>query len=167
MNECDDRNDLPLDLALRSKQESIANYLIKSNIDINKTDNNGLSLLHKAILRGDEYSAMFLIDNKISVNLLSYMDKKTALMYLTSASEPTDAILAVVNKILQSPNIDVNIQDVDGNTALHIAIITKNKTVFKEILFNMSSMPNLTIKNKLEQTVLWLALMQSEKNSKI
>ncbi len=52
LNEADDKNDLPLDLALRSKQESIAQNLVKNNIDINKTDSRGFSLLHKAIFRG-------------------------------------------------------------------------------------------------------------------
>ena len=43
---------MPLDLALKSKQESIAKNLVKNHIEINKTDSNGLSLLHKAIQRG-------------------------------------------------------------------------------------------------------------------
>lgn len=51
MNEIDDKNDLPLDLALRTKQESIATNLVRSHVDVNKTDNDGLSLLHKAINR--------------------------------------------------------------------------------------------------------------------
>lgn len=52
LNEFDDKNELPLDLALKSKQESIANNLVKNHIDINLTDHQGLTLLHKAILRG-------------------------------------------------------------------------------------------------------------------
>jgi hypothetical protein len=43
-----------LDLALRTKQESIATNLVKNHIDINKTDNQGFSLLHKAIFRGND-----------------------------------------------------------------------------------------------------------------
>lgn len=161
LNECDDKNDLPLDLALRSKQESIANYLVKSHIDINKTDNMGLSLLHKAILRGDEYSASFLVDNNISVNLMTKPDKKTALMYL-AASKTENGMSDLTKKILKSNTIDVNIQDFEGNTALHVAIIRQNKSVFKEILFNTNSKANLSIKNNEEQTVLWQALIQSE-----
>ena len=52
LNEPDDKNELPLDLALKSKQESIAKNLVKNHIEINKTDSDGLSLLHKAIQRG-------------------------------------------------------------------------------------------------------------------
>jgi hypothetical protein len=53
LNEADDKEDLPLDLALRTKQESIAKNLVKNKVDINKTDKNGLSLLHKAIIRSN------------------------------------------------------------------------------------------------------------------
>ena len=52
LNEPDEKNYLPLDLALRSRQESIAENLVKNHIEINRTDSNGLSLLHKAIQRG-------------------------------------------------------------------------------------------------------------------
>lgn len=52
MNEFDEKNELPLDLALKTKQESIAKNLVKNHIDINKADQHGLTLLHKAILRG-------------------------------------------------------------------------------------------------------------------
>ena len=52
LNEADDKDDLPLDLALRSKQESIAKNLVRNNIYVNKTDSRGFSLLHKAIFRG-------------------------------------------------------------------------------------------------------------------
>ena len=52
LNETDEKDELPLDLALKSKQESIAKNLVKNHIDINKTDSRGFSLLHKAIFRG-------------------------------------------------------------------------------------------------------------------
>jgi ankyrin repeat protein len=69
--------------------------------------------------------------------------------------------------MLKSYTIDINIQDIEGNTALHLSIIAKNENMFKEILLNSSSKPNLNIKNKKEETVLWLALVQSEEISKI
>lgn len=88
-------------------------------------------------------------------------------MYLASRSNLSDEMLNVGRKILKIFNIDVNIQDTDDNTALHIAISSKNKNIFKEILLNanLNTKPNLSLKNKLEQTVLWLALIQSEKQN--
>lgn len=86
-------------------------------------------------------------------------------MYLASMPNLSDEMLIVVKKILKLYNIDINLQDLEGNTCLHIAINSKNKNVFKEILINSPLRPNLNIKNKLEQTVLWLSLLQSEETN--
>jgi ankyrin repeat protein len=86
-------------------------------------------------------------------------------MYLSESNKLNERMLDLVKNILKSYTIDVNIQDADGNTALHCAVKAQNLIVFKEILFNTNSKPNLSIKNKNEQTVLWLALMNSEEKS--
>ncbi|CAG2230838.1 ANKFY1 [Mytilus edulis] len=63
LNEVDGKGDLPLDLALHSRQESIAQTLIKHRVDVNRRDNSGKCLLHKAIKRGDveylEFCSLF------------------------------------------------------------------------------------------------------------
>ncbi len=168
LNETDSKDDLPLDLALRTEQESIAKSLIKHQVDINKIDpNNGLSLLHKAIKRDDVYSARFLVENHISVNLQSSRDdrSRTALMYLAANSDLSAPMLELAGKILNVANVNVNLQDSESNTSLHIAIKAKNKAVFRAILFNSVSRPNFNILNKSELTVLWQALLQSEELS--
>jgi rabankyrin-5 len=53
LNEFDDDNNLPLDLALQTKQESIAINLVRNHADVNKTDRDGLTLLHKAVNRSN------------------------------------------------------------------------------------------------------------------
>jgi len=97
--------------------------------------------------------------------LQTFKEKKTALMYLTEVAQLNENMFELVKRILKSYTIDVNVQDLDGNTALHYAINSQNASVFKEILFNTNSRPNLSIKNKNEQTVLWLALLNSEEKS--
>ena len=88
-------------------------------------------------------------------------------MYLAASTKAlSKEMLNLVRKIIKSYSIDLNIQEKEGNTALHLAVIAKNSDVFKEILLNSVSKPNLNIKNKLEQTVLWLSLVQSEETSK-
>jgi len=52
MNEFDGSFDLPLELALRTRQESIAKVLIKHHADVNMADQTGCCLLHKAIKTG-------------------------------------------------------------------------------------------------------------------
>ena len=61
LNEVDDHGVLPLDIALKTRQEDLAKTLVEHDVNIDQTDTNGSSLLHLAIDRGDDYSAMFLI----------------------------------------------------------------------------------------------------------
>ena len=79
---------------------------------------------------------MFLVENNISVNLQTFNDKKTALMYLAEVAKLNENMFELVKRILKSYTIDVNVQDLDGNTVLHYAINSQNASVFKEILFN-------------------------------
>lgn len=102
------------------------------------------------------------MDHNISVNIQSLNDKRNALMCLADRPALSDHMITLVRKILNTHNMDINLQDSHGNTALHIAITSNNKIIFKEILFNKNVKPNLNIKNNQEQTVLWLALVKSE-----
>lgn len=61
--------DLPLDLALRAKNASIAATLIQHNADINIRDNKGDTLLHRAIKQDDSFSALFLLENNCDATL--------------------------------------------------------------------------------------------------
>ncbi|XP_046387052.1 rabankyrin-5 isoform X1 [Ischnura elegans] len=63
----DARGDLPLDLALKSRLGSIAKTLVQHGADVNARDDKGFTLLHRAVERGDEYSATFLVSNGASV----------------------------------------------------------------------------------------------------
>ncbi|KAH8039921.1 hypothetical protein HPB51_009177 [Rhipicephalus microplus] len=79
LNELDDTGQLPLDLALSSRQEGIASTLLNHRADVNATDFKGHTLLHKAIERGDEFSALFLVEHNASVELAVPLKKETAL----------------------------------------------------------------------------------------
>ena len=53
MNEVDNLGDLPLDLALKSRQDSVAQTLANHHVNVDSKDNSGKCLLHKAIKRGN------------------------------------------------------------------------------------------------------------------
>ena len=55
VNEVDNKGDIPLDLALRTVQKGIAETLLKNHADVNRKDNAGKCLLHKAIKRGGAF----------------------------------------------------------------------------------------------------------------
>ena len=52
VNTFDDGNNLPLDIALSGRQESLAKTLVEHKADVNHVDSNGETLLHKAVQRG-------------------------------------------------------------------------------------------------------------------
>ena len=47
----DDRDNLPLDLSLQTKQDTIAAILVDNGANLNATDKDGRPLLHRSILR--------------------------------------------------------------------------------------------------------------------
>ena len=53
LNECEkSTGEIPLDLALIARQNSIAETLLKHGADVNTVDDEGMSLLHRAVSRG-------------------------------------------------------------------------------------------------------------------
>lgn len=61
--------ELPLDLALRAHNASIAATLVQHNADVNIRDAQGETLLHRAIKHEDAFSALFLLDNNCDATL--------------------------------------------------------------------------------------------------
>ena len=59
-----------LELALWTNQYQIARSLLDAEADINHTDHRGRSLLHRAIMRKDVESCLFLIENAADFNKL-------------------------------------------------------------------------------------------------
>ena len=72
-------NQLPLEIALRERQESIAQTLVNHGCNINSPDHDGYTLLHKAIQHGDEFAATFLIESGSNVKAVTISDKETTL----------------------------------------------------------------------------------------
>ncbi|GFR77207.1 ankyrin repeat and FYVE domain-containing protein 1 [Elysia marginata] len=163
VNEVDNKGDLPLDLALKSKQRSMALNLVSNRADVNRKDNAGRCLLHKAIQRGDEASAEFLINNKCDVNIVTHLDKETPLHRVASfdpklTEKSVMEGMSRIAKVLLQHKADINVQDATGSTPLHNAIMSRNEDVFKTLL--ESGKVNLEIKNSEGYTPLWVALQQ-------
>ncbi|XP_021369516.1 rabankyrin-5-like isoform X1 [Mizuhopecten yessoensis] len=165
LNDVDDKGDLPMDLALQSRQTSIAETLMKHRVDVNRRDNTGKCLLHKAIKRGDEFSAEFLIRNGADVTMTTHLDRESPLhMVATFNPDVTspDVItgMACIAKQLLEHNADPNHQDTSGSTALHAAVFSKNVAVFQTLLD--SGKIHFELKTSDGHTALWLALQQGE-----
>ncbi|XP_033627890.1 rabankyrin-5-like [Asterias rubens] len=161
LDEIDERGDLPLDLALASKQESIAHELVKHKVDIDRADSGGRCLLHKAVKRGDKFSAFFLIQAGTKVNAATHQEKETALHIaasyspLSSTPDVISDMMEVAVKLLQHGS-NPDQQDTRGNSALHRAVSSRNTEVF-DLLLSQKSL-NLDLQNAEGDSGLWLAL---------
>ncbi|XP_077510441.1 rabankyrin-5 isoform X1 [Amblyomma americanum] len=158
LNELDDTGQLPLDLALSSRQESIASTLLNHRADVNATDFKGHTLLHKAIERGDEFSALFLVEHNASVDLAVPLKKETALHMVAgfNASHESAGAMVGVAECLLKHGADVNAQDSNGNTPIHRSIEAKNMGVFCLLL--ESGKANLELRNNEQHTALGFVL---------
>lgn len=161
LNEIDTRDDLPLDLALSSKQQSVAEELVKHKVDVDRPDSSGCCLLHKAIRRGDEFAALFLINNGATVNAATYGEMQTPLHLTASFSPNANNPVVIQNmvkvaELLLQKGANTGQQDFQGNTVLHCAVSSRNQDVFN-LLLSQSSL-NLDIQNAVGDSALWMAL---------
>uniref|UniRef100_A0A4W3ID53 Ankyrin repeat and FYVE domain containing 1 n=1 Tax=Callorhinchus milii TaxID=7868 RepID=A0A4W3ID53_CALMI len=161
LNELDSNGDLALDLALSRKLESIANTLVNNKADVDMLDKVGWSLLHKAIQRGDQFSAQFLIRHRARVNAATSVEHETPL-HLVAAYSPKQhsaeamAGMAHIAQGLLQAGANSNMQDSKGRTPLHTSIITGNEHVFQQLL--QCKQCDLELKDHAGSTALWLAL---------
>ncbi|KAF2882462.1 hypothetical protein ILUMI_23687 [Ignelater luminosus] len=150
--------DLPLDLALRAHNSSIASTLIQHNADVNIRDSQGDTLLHRAIKHDDSFSTLFLLDNNCDARLTTREENDSALHLLAGTNNIEESI-KIAEKLI-TRNIDVNAQNKHGLTALHIAIMADNEPLFSLLL----GQPNIevNVKSVQEHTALYYALLKYE-----
>lgn len=147
--ERDPNGDIPLDLALRMRSESIAKTLVTNKCDLDTPNEKGETLLHLAIMRGDEFAANFLICNGAStlasitatmetpLHLAASYNPSNALTHVqghqTTPSWPSDNMAGIAGLILEYRG-NPDAQDHHGNTALHRAIQSRNKSAFDVLM---------------------------------
>jgi len=126
----DHKGETALEVALKTRQPSLARTLVEHGADLSAKDARGLSLLHSAILKGDSYSSEFIIEqlenngsvqklceavkiNEDAKNIanLKQLEGCTALHLVTKHN--TENMLAVGSRLLQA-GIDPNLQDHRG-----------------------------------------------------
>lgn len=148
VNSLDHKGELPLEVALKTRQPSLARILVEHGADLNAKDLKGLSLLQAAIFQGDAYSAEFLIEQlknsdeqlcepvKITRSLCNIkypeeLEGCTVLHLVTKHN--SESMLAIGSRLLQA-GIDPNLRNNNGwydllNYSL-FAILTFTITVF-------------------------------------
>ncbi|XP_044313368.1 rabankyrin-5 isoform X2 [Drosophila rhopaloa] len=162
---------LPLQMALSAKNVKIAQTLVKSGMaNINALNIEGSTLLIAALRNGDVFSANFLLEENCLLDLSPDPSSDTALHIICNFVEYSNnpdnfaEILKVgKNILLRNPN--VNIQNVKGETPLHIAIARQNS----EMVFHLLKVPNIDInlRTSEEKSALELSLLLGDREFKI
>jgi len=143
----------------------MAENLVRHKADINHIDDENRTLLHHAIKRGDEHSAIFLIKHSCLLDHQTNTTRETPL-HLLSGLNPAELLSDVmmgmcrVAQLLLEYGADTTKKDVQGNNCLHRAILADNIHVFKVLL----KAPKLALndRNNDDHAPLWLALQQAE-----
>lgn len=132
VNAVDHKGEMALEVALKTRQPSLARTLVKHGADLNAKDARGLSLLHSAILKGDSYSSKFIIEqlecNKDSTHKLceavkiaesarnaaelKQMYEGCTALHLVARNN-TENMLSVGSRLLQA-GVNPNLQDHRG-----------------------------------------------------
>lgn len=150
--------ELPLDLALRSHNGSIASTLVQHNADVNIRDDDGDTLLHRAIKQEDAFSALFLLDNNCNATLSTRSENDSALHLVAGAPNIEDGV-KIAEKLINK-NVNINAQNRLGYTALHISIQADNCPIFN-LLLSQSSI-DLNLKTNDDHVPLYYALLKYE-----
>ena len=99
-------------------------------MNIDQVDSNGASLLHLAIERGDDYSAMFLLDHGAKVNGKRFLDQSTPLHLTAQHSSMTGVAEALLD---QGASMEAATQ-LEQFIPMHLAIEKENHALFQLLL---------------------------------
>jgi E3 ubiquitin-protein ligase mind-bomb len=128
--------DTPLHLAAKLKNCEISLFkkiLHRTNSEnVNKADGNGWTALHSAIDRESEIKVRKLLNHKDVDVTIKNKDNNSTTLHLASKwpKIPADLFQMIFKK---STDL-INAHNEDGNTALHLAIMTKFESAAKKLL---------------------------------
>jgi ankyrin repeat protein len=115
------------DIARKGNLSDIKLLFEKDKNSVNAIDDKGSSMLILACYRGNHDVAKFLIDTGAELNYVS--TNGTALMACVFKSE-----FQLVDELLKK-NVNLDLTDVNGITALMLAVQIKNVEMVKKLLF--------------------------------
>ncbi|KJV77018.1 ankyrin repeat domain-containing protein [Orientia tsutsugamushi] len=148
-----------LHLSVQSKQKEIINVLLEHNADATLQDNNRNTPLHLAAQGYNlKITEILLSYNKTIVDVQNNMDRTPLHLALTRlvSSQPVSSLLSTeslkVAQALLTHCANVNLQDENGNTALHYAANHFYHLEVTEILLNHCA--NVNAQNNAGDTAL-------------
>lgn len=156
-NECGDR---PLFVSAKSGQEGVVDLLLRKGAHsekarFNQTDEDGMSLLDKALLAGAKYPKEFEAFIKAALKAGADVNRKNpngeSLLYSAVKNSLPPHVVKI---LLQAPNVDVDATNRSGETPLFLAV-KQRKPQIAEMLLKAHADP--TVGNKYGITPLSIA----------
>uniref|UniRef100_A0A5S6QC69 BTB domain-containing protein n=1 Tax=Trichuris muris TaxID=70415 RepID=A0A5S6QC69_TRIMR len=163
--EPNEKGDIPLQMALESRQDSIAQCLVDSGADVDSKTLQGVPLIIDFLKRGDYESCSFLTANAACLNCVDPMELRNGLHILAAgclsslngqgSCEGLAPYANLVRRFLAG-DVPVNAVDREHNTPLHLAVLSRNAVFFNSIV-KLSSL-NFDLLNDQGLPALWYAL---------
>lgn len=148
-NETYDKNKSLVTMAIERQELDFANFLISNHFNVNISDSNNMCPLHYAINKGYEKLALHIIaSSQFDVNVTNAMGN-SYLQYVLQLNKPNNTIAEQLIK----KNINIDNQNIKGNTALMVAAEKECIPVLKTLI-NYRANPYLI--NKTGQSVVEL-----------
>lgn len=105
--------------------------IINKKVNLDTYNNMGDTALHLACTLNYTNIAKELINNGANINLQTFKERASPLMYAI-----TQENMEIINILLSKKNINLDLQDAYGNSALHIAIIEKTNKIINLLISN-------------------------------
>ena len=115
----------------------ILNLLLENNINYESTNNRGLNVLHIAA-QNNKLNMMILFKEKYKFDIESTDDEGSTPLHWACYTNSFNCV-----EYLLSFNINVNIQDKEGLTPLHLCIIGKNNYNIIKLLLQYKANPDI------------------------
>ena len=150
VNALDGKGRTPLSVVVQKQQLSLAVMLIQHQADANIVDNEDRSVLHVAVDQNQDSMAKLLLDSGGNVNAA---DKKgqTPLMVAAEKGFPK-----VSNVLMNHNDANINLKQLDGKTALHLAAWNDRRQVGEMLLQRGGKLDDTDMKG-------WIPLMYAAK----